>query len=105
MAYELVRVQSFPGKPSRFKCIFVCPSENDLNDFRSSTNRCIDLGYEVELVDSQLPSHHGDWSLLNMQDTDNLSVLEDRAARYWQGNNIVKPEFITLSPIRITRVL
>ena len=40
-----------------------------------------------------------------MQNTDNLPVFENRATLYWQGINIVKPELVTLSPIRITRVL
>lgn len=105
LAYELVRERSFPQKPSRFDCIFVCMSEADLNEFRSSSNRHIDLGYEVELVDPQASCHIGDWTLPNMQNTDNLPAFENKAALYWQGQNIVKPELITLSPIRITRVL
>jgi hypothetical protein len=105
VAYELVRVRSFSAKPSRLECVFVCLSENDLDEFRATTNRGLDLGYEVELVDPQAPSHLGDWTLPNMQNTDNLPMFENRAKLYWQGNNIVKPELITLSPIRITRVL
>jgi len=105
LAYELVRVLYFPQKPSRFDCIFICLSEADLNEFRTTTNRHLDLGYEVELVDPQAPNHLGDWTLPNMQNTDDLSVFEKRATLYWQGNNIVKQELITLSPVRITRVL
>lgn len=105
LAYELVRVQNFPNKPSRFECIYVCLDEADLNEFRSSTNRNLDLGYEVELVDSNAPSHIGDWTLANIQNTDNLPNFESRANLYWQGGNVNKPELITLSPIRVTRVL
>ena len=105
VAYELVRVRSFPQKPSRFESIFLYLSENDLNEFRASANRGLDLGYEVELVDPSASSHLGDWTLPNMQNTDNLPVFESRATLYWQGTNIVKPELVTLSPIRIIRVL
>lgn len=105
VAYELVRVRNFSKKPSRFESIFVCLSEDDLNEFRNTANRRLDLGYEVELVNPQAPSHLGDWTLPNMQNTDNLPAFENRATLYWQGNNIVKQELITLSPIRITRVL
>ena len=105
LAYELIRARLFPQKPSRFDCAYVCLSEADLNEFRATTNRHIDLGYEVELVDPQAQSHLGDWTLPNMQNTDNLSVFETRATLYWQGNDIVKQELITLSPLRITRVL
>jgi len=105
LAYELVRVQNFPNKPSRFECIYVCLNEADLNEFRNSTNRHLDLGYEVELVDSDAPSHIGDWALANMQNTDNLSTFESRASLYWQGKNVEKQELITLSSIRITRIL
>lgn len=105
LVYEAVRIRSFPQKPSRFDSLFVCLSETDLNEFRVSTNRHLDLGYEVELVDPQAPKHLGDWTLPNMQNTDNLLVFEQRATLYWQGTNIVKQELITISPIRITRVL
>jgi hypothetical protein len=105
LVYELVRVRSFPKKPSRFDSIYVCFTEADLNDFKVNTNRRLDLGYEVELVNPQAPNHIGDWTLPNMQNTDDLSAFESRANLYWQGSNIVKQELITLSSIRITRVL
>jgi len=105
LAYELVRVRGFPHKPSRFQSIFVCLSEADLNDFRATANRRLDLAYEVELVDPQAPRHIGDWTLPNMQNTDDLSAFENRATLYWQGSTIVKQELVTLSPIRITSVL
>ena len=105
LAYENVRFRSFPHKPSRFDSLFLCLSEVELNEFRTIAKRGFDLGYEVELVDPATPSHLGDWTLPNMQPTDDLRVFVNRAILYWQGNDIVKPEFVTLSPIRITRVL
>lgn len=105
LTYELIRVQTFPDKPSRLKSLFLCTSEVDLNEFRANSNRTLDLGYEVELVNPRAPMHLGDWTLPNMQNTDNLTVFSNRAMLYWQGSNIVKEELLTLSPIRITKVL
>jgi hypothetical protein len=105
LTYELVRIQNFPDKPSRFDSVFVCLSEADLNEFRNTAIRPLDLGYEVELVDPLASCHIGDWSLTNIQNTDNLPLFEERANLYWQGNNIIKQELITLSSIRIIRVL
>lgn len=105
LTYELVRIRSFPQKPSRFDCIFLCLSEKDLGEFRATTSRHLDIGYEVELVDPDAPSHIGDWTLPNISNADNLPVFENRATLYWEGNNVVKPELITLSAIRVTRVL
>lgn len=98
-------MRDFPEKPSRFDGIFVCFSEKDIDEFRATTNRRIDLRYEVELVNPSAITHVGDWTLANMQNTDDVSVFEQRAAQYWHGSNIVKPELLTASPIRIVRVL
>ena len=105
LVYELVRVKDFPRKPSRLECLFLCMNEADLNEFRTTYNRHLDLGYEVELVDPQSPNHIADWTLPNMQNSDNLTVTENRATLYWRGENIVKQELLTVSPIRIMRVL
>ena len=92
LTYELVRIQNFPDKPSPFDSIFVCLSEADLNEFRNTAIRPLDLGYEVELVDPLASCHIGDWTLTNIQNTDNLSLFEERANLYWQGNDIIKQE-------------
>ncbi len=105
LVWEEVRLRYFPDKPSRFEGIFVCLNEEDLNEFRATANRRLDLPYEVELVDPSASSHVGDLTLANMQNMDSVTVFEQRAAQYWQGTNIVKSELITVSPIRITRVL
>lgn len=105
LIFELVRARAFPAKPSRFEGIFLCLGEAGLDEFKKATNRHLDIGYEVELVDNQAASHSGDWSVANLQNTDNSTSLENRAGVYWQGLNITKPELLTLSPIRITRIL
>jgi uncharacterized protein DUF2441 len=105
LVWEVVRLRSFPDRPSRFEAIFLCLSEKDLNEFSAAAGRRLDLAYEVELVDPSAGSHTGDLTLTNIQNTDSPAVFEQRATQYWQGTNIVKPELITVSPIRITRVL
>jgi hypothetical protein len=105
LAWESVRLRAFPEKPSRFDGIFVCLNEKDIDEFIASSKRFIDLRYEVELIDSNAISHIGDWTLANMQNTDDVTVFERRAQLYWQGTNIVKQELLTTSPIRIVRVL
>ena len=105
LIYELVRVRSFPAKPSRLDCLFVCMSETDLTAFRANAGRIFDIGYEVELVDPQASNHLGDWSAANSQPTANMPAYENSAHLYWQGVGITKPELATMSPVRIIRVL
>jgi hypothetical protein len=62
LVYELVHTKHFATKPSRFDCLFLCLSEADLNEFRATSNRHLDLGYEVELVNPEASSHLGDWT-------------------------------------------
>jgi hypothetical protein len=102
--YELIRRDQFPSKPSRLHGLFVCSTEASLAEFRSGAGRPFDLSYEVELVDPQAPSHVGDWSLANFVQTDDVRTIERRAAMYWQPTEVVlKPELLTLSPIKILR--
>jgi len=105
LVYEAVRREQAPAKPSRFDGLFVCETESDLAEFRRTSNRRLDIGYEVELVDPSAPCHRGDWTLANFQPTDDLPTFEARAALYWQGAEIVKPELLTLSSIRIVKEL
>jgi len=103
LVYESVRREAFPHKPSRFDSIFLCFTENDLIEFRDTNNRRLDIAYEIEVIDETTPSHIGDLTLANMANTDDYHVFENRARLYWQGENIVKQELITTSPIRIIR--
>lgn len=104
LIWESVRAREFAEKPSRFDSAFVCLSEENLNEFRMS-GRTFDMCYEVELMNPNAPQHIGDWALANMQNTDDFSVFEQRARLYWQGQNIVKQELVTLSPIRVMRII
>ena len=85
LIYELVRVRSFPAKPSRLDCLFVCMSETDLTAFRANAGRIFDIGYEVELVDPQASNHLGDWSAANSQPTANMPAYENSGAPLLAG--------------------
>lgn len=103
LIYEQVRQDRFPDKPCRFESIFLCPSEQDIIDFKNN-NRPFDLPYEVKIID-ETPSHIGDLTLPSIQPTDNYAVFVGRAMLYWKGENIVKPEIVAISRIRIKRSL
>lgn len=105
LVYEDVRRIHFGGKPSRLSSTFLCLSEPDIREFRTQYNRVFDLMYEVEFVNQNAPQHSGDWTLLNMANTNTIQVFESQAHLYWQGNNIVKQEVVTQSPIRVLRRL
>jgi hypothetical protein len=103
LVYEDVRRAHYPEKPSRLHANFLCTSEADILEFKNSYNRVFDIAYEVELLDEKAPSHIGDWTLPNMTNTDTVQVFENRSHLYWRGENIVKHERITLSPVKIVR--
>jgi hypothetical protein len=105
LIYEFVRREQFPTKPSRFDCLLLCTSEDDLSDFRTASGRRFDYCYEAELVNPQAQSHFGDWTLTSIKPTDDVSTIERSALLYWQGTSMAKPELATLSPIWITRRL
>lgn len=103
--YELVRLQSFPDKPSRLKASFLCFTEQDMHEFRAQNDRPQDVGYEVELLNPDAPSHIGDWNIPTMTPNDNLVVFHSKAQMYWEGVSPIKPELVTMSPFRIVRVI
>lgn len=105
LAYEKVREEEFPDKPSRLECIYLCNTEQELRTFMDQNGRIFDIGYEVELVDAALPSHIGCLENPNIGDHDNYPQFKNRAKEYWHGGNVITPEFITLSPIKVVRKL
>ena len=74
-----------------------------IGELVSSTNRFMDIAYEVEICDVSLPSHRGCLTLLDLGQTDDVLALEQRADTYWSGTTVSKPELVTLSPIRILK--
>lgn len=103
--FEEVRKTSFQSKPSRYSSIFLCESEADLREFIQTTSRVFDLIYQVEIVDSAAEIHRGCLSLLNFLPQENISTFRDKAAAYWTGSPINKPEILVESSVRILRAL
>lgn len=105
LAYEEIRKEHYPGKPSRLDSLFLCQSEQDLRTFMQRYERLFDIAYEVELLDPALPSHVGCLASIDLQEDDNYPSLKDKASIYWQGQQIQIEEVVTTSPIKITKLL
>ena len=101
LIFEQVRRELYPTKPSRFNSIHLCKDEAQIKEFKLSTNRFCDLVYKVELIDAETPKHIGDWKLMDLQNGDNYSAIETKAKLYWDGKDVVKPEVLAISQIKI----
>lgn len=105
LIFEQIRLREFASKPSRFETVFLCHTEEDILEFKNEYNRPLDLVYEVELVDSTSSSHVGDMALAGLQDSDEFESFAERARSYWKGGTLEKPETITMSPIRVKKLI
>jgi len=105
MAYEEIRGNEFPKKPSRFESIFLCSSLEGISSFVKSNNRQFDIIYEVELVDPGAPSHEGCLNNPIILGEDNYSSLLDKAREYWSATQVQNSELVTLSSVRVIRDL
>lgn len=99
--FELVRIKSFPTRPSRLESIFLCENLQDIRTFRSSNNRNLDLIYEVEIVDLSAPAHRTCMTYVENSNQGTLATIEQNAHSYWTGVTIQKPEILTRSSVRV----
>lgn len=99
--WEVVRLRHFPSLPSRFEANFLCETLQDLVSFKTSSVRAFDLGYEVELVNPVALSHRSCMVIFESATQGPIAAIEQRAYAYWSGQNIQKPEILTMSPVRI----
>lgn len=102
--FERIRILEYPNMPSRFSGSFVCETLADLQRFVAENPRPFDLLYEVALI-NDAPMHRGCLSTLNFDPLENRGTLETKARRYWDGNNIQRPEILTLSRIQILHIV
>lgn len=100
--YEQVRKKYYPTKPSRLKTSFVCEKLEDVKDFENATCRLYNIVYEIEVIDNKKPFFRTDWSKMR-SDIADKKVLETFAHEYWRGENIIYPEILTLSDIKIIK--
>ena len=105
LLFEKVRCEKFPHKPSRFECVFTCQILSDFDIFIDKYNRTSGYRYEVELIDPSLPSHVGDYTLCHWQHGVTYKDLKDVANKYWSGVDIVGREFLTMSALKVVKVL
>ncbi|HVW99229.1 MAG TPA: hypothetical protein VHA52_02145 [Candidatus Babeliaceae bacterium] len=105
---EAVRLEHFPGKPSRLASTFCCDSLDTIRCFRSSHNPTGHI-YEVEHTDLRLPYHKGDFNAVEPlpRRTENMFQI---ASLYWQYDlktsveewpGIECSEIVSQSPIKI----
>ena len=99
--FEKVRQDECPQKPSRLKSIFLCESQQSLQEFLQQTNRALELMYEVALLDQQEPIHRGCLSLLDFQQREGLDSFTIKARNYWSAASVLRPEIATTSRVRI----
>ena len=101
--FELVRVRHFPGKPSRFRSIFLFESIDLAVRFRNEYKRPKDTVYEVSIMDATKPLHKG---TMKAYDTPKkhlpfLPTLERLAFIYWEGKELKFPEIVVESSIKV----
>jgi hypothetical protein len=83
--FEDIRINEFPNKPSRKKCIFLAPQSLNLKHYAKKMNFGEELVYlEIQpLNDSKI--HFANIGLLNC-DTLAHEIKVKNAREYWQGN-------------------
>lgn len=116
LIFELIRIQFFPDKPSRFQCFFGCDSDSInywLNIFNDSNNPFPIYEIEVEnciKMDSKFISNE----IIDMNDLDgklipdfptDISIvkLAYQAYHYWSGSKTDNPlfEYLISSPFKV----
>ena len=99
--FEKIRQDEYPQKPSRLKSIFLCESQQSLQEFLKLTSRGLDLMYEVTLLDPGEPIHRGCLSLLDFQQREGLASFTAKARSYWSAASVLRAEIATTSRVRI----
>lgn len=100
--YEKIRMASFPDKPSRLECIFLCETLEEATSFRNETQRIFDIIYKVKLVDSSATIFRTDWKNIGFNPPENTHSLEIKAREYWGhsgSDDIQHVEILTLSKV------
>ncbi|MCS3896413.1 hypothetical protein M2171_005546 [Bradyrhizobium japonicum USDA 38] len=112
-AFDYVREQEFPEKPSRLDSLFFFDDENEARFYANSDGRQHTmLPYEIELIDGGAQQHHADWrSIQPTTPSIDLSWVKD----YWTGQMLPPHqdsiwtaacrEIIAITPARIIRRL
>lgn len=103
---EQVRLQEYPGYPSRLSCLYAAKSYEDLLKWKSifdSYHRKV-----LQLVKLRVAGSifEGDANLLPMEDGVPFSVKIEQARDYWKGNvNNELPELLVNGKIEVIEIL
>lgn len=105
ITFERIRQQEFPDRPSRFECVFLCPTLENARFFISTTRRKFDLIYEIDLVDSNANIFETDWTIVHSTLLNTEAKREEAARKYWNPAHIdeQRKEILVNSAIRILR--
>lgn len=106
LAFEAIRSSEFSDSPSRLSSCFVFEKFKDANQYQREFSRWNTI-YEVELLNSDAPTHRGGFNLVQFPDgnTEFLPVVVDWARKYWRGEEVQVPEIVTNSPLRIKSIV
>lgn len=107
LVFENVRLRKFPHKPSRFDSVYACPSLSDLDAYIAdlpTRKRLYEFKYEVEMVNPNLPSHIGDYTVCYWKSGTTYAALE-KIAEDWWSEKFQKNEILTLSPLRVVKII
>lgn len=111
MCLEYVRKLEFADKPSRMESVFLCRSKEDMDFFKSTASRPIDIVYKVRILDSNKPIHRANWKLVSPenwgQQSSIVTSMEDAARQYWNGGDTDHGQFtecLVESPVEIVEI-
>ncbi|PCJ70284.1 MAG: hypothetical protein COA62_06680 [Rhodobiaceae bacterium] len=102
LAFEHVRVQEFPQKPSRLTSCFALDGLEPATTYWSNSSP-LGILYEVDLVDKNSKIHEGKLSLLDGLNGNEayFRAWQQRGMRYWSGAGDGDSELVIEGSLRV----
>ena len=82
---ELVRISTFPEKPSRFKCLYACKNIEDALKWKENFESYHREVLQLIEISTKGPVFTGDAGLLPLINGDSFDKKMEQAKRYWSG--------------------
>jgi len=109
---ERIRAKEFAERPSRYSCVFLCPTKDDIVRFRETVRKSNDRPhlYLCTVEEGALPDlFEADISFVRSANIlapiqDQVNYLVDCARRYWQGDKSDDPTMELLAPIGAVKI-
>lgn len=91
--FELIRINEFPLKPSRYKSIYLFTSLEDAQKFIDQDKRDGTNIYSVKLLDESKEVHAASMKLYERipLNRPTFPAIEEQARQYWKGVNNIDP--------------